>query len=128
MTSAAPGPSQEEERLIREAQESFASFFRWISVLNEMIQKDIGPKFGLVVNNPEVSVAERKVAATLAASRPGKAGLSIPFAIIGDRIRFEHDKFALTDKATGEKTSEFTTKATDDVNRILADIVQDYIG
>jgi hypothetical protein len=128
MTLAPLGPSQDEERLIREAQENFAGFFRWIGILNEMIQKEIGPKFGLVVNNPEVNVAERKVSGTLDASRPGKAGLSIPFAIIGDRISFDYEKFALTDKATGEKSSEFTTKATDDVNRILADIVQDYIG
>jgi len=128
MTSAASGTSQDEEALIHEAQANFVSFFRWVGVLNEMIQKEIGPKFGLIVNNPDVDVAERKVSGTLDASRPGKPGLSIPFAIVGDRISFSHEKFALTDKTTGEKISEFTVKATDDVNRILADIVQDFIG
>jgi hypothetical protein len=128
MSGVATGASQDEERLIHEAQANFAGFFRWIQILNEMIQKDIGPKFGLIVNNPEVSVAEGKVSGTLDASRPGKAGLSIPFAIVGDKISFVHEKFALTDKATGEKTTDFTTKSTDDVNRILSDIVQDYIG
>lgn len=128
MSSAATGASQDEERLIHEAQANFAGFFRWIEILNDMIQKEIGAKFGLAVNNPEVSVAERKVSGTLDASRPGKAVLSIPFAIVGDRISFGHEKFALTDAATGEKSTDFTTRSTDDVNRILADVVQDYIG
>lgn len=125
---AAPGASQEEQRLIQEALENFASFFRWVGILNDMIQKDIGPKFGLSVNAPQVSPAERKISATLDASRPGKAALSIPFVIAGERISFDHPKFALTNKLTGEKNSDFTTKAADDVNRILADVVQDYIG
>ncbi|WP_026606097.1 hypothetical protein [Methylocapsa acidiphila] len=124
----ATGPSAEEERLIREAQANFTGFFRWISVLNEMIQKEIGPNFGLIVNNPEVSAAEGRVAGVLEASRPGKPVLSIPFAIIGEQINFEHEKFALSNRATGEKSSVFTNKAIDDMNRLLSDIVQDYIG
>lgn len=128
MTIAGAGPSPDEERLIGEAQANFAGFFRWVGILNEMMQKDVGPKSGLIVNNPEVSVAEGKVSATLDASRPGKPVLSIPFAIIGDRISFTHAKFELTDKATGQKICDFTSRGTDDVNRILADVVQDYIG
>lgn len=128
MTDASAPSRQDEERLISQAKANFAGFFRWITILNEMIQKEIGPKFGLIVNNPDVGVAEGTVSGTLDASRPGKPVLSIPFSIQGDQISFTHAKFEQTDKVTGQKTSTFTSRATDDVNRILSDIVQDYIG
>jgi hypothetical protein len=128
MTTETAGPSPDEERLIAQAQTNFAGFFRWIGILNEMLQKDVGPKAGLIVNNPDVSVVEGTVSATLDVSRPGKPVLSIPFTITGDQIRFIHPKFELTDKATGEKYSDFTSQRSDDVNRILGDVVQDYIG
>jgi hypothetical protein len=128
MTTATAGPSPNEERLIAEAQANFAGFFRWIGILNDMLQKDVGPKAGLIVNNPDVNVVESTVSATLDVSRPGKPALSIPFTIAGDTIRFMHPKFELTDKATGQKSANFTSSRSDDVNRILADVIQDYIG
>ncbi|HYP57447.1 MAG TPA: hypothetical protein VEQ35_04090 [Beijerinckia sp.] len=117
-----------EELLIAQAQTNFSGFFKWVSTLNGMIKDQVGPQWGLIVNNPDVNVAEGKVSGTLDASRPLKEVLSIPFEIKGDRISFTHAKFELTDKLTGAKTTEFTSSATHDINRILADIIQDYIG
>lgn len=128
MTESVDRSNSPEERLISDAQANFGEFFRWISTLNGMIKKDIGPEFGLIVNNPDVDVAEQKVSGTLDVSRPMKAVLSIPFSIQGDVIAFDHPKFEMTDKLTGNKTSKFTSRASDDVNRILGDVVQDYIG
>jgi hypothetical protein len=128
MTDHVASSSSAEDQLISNAQSEFNNFFRWISTLDAMIKKDIGPSFGLIVNNPDVNVAEHKVSGTLDMSRPMKAVLSIPFAIQGDVITLDHPKFEMTDKISGNKTSKFTSRASDDVNRILGDIVQDYIA
>jgi hypothetical protein len=128
MSDHAANSSSPEERLIFEAQSEFGNFFRWISTLDAMIKKDIGPSFGLIVNNPDVDVAEHKVSGTLDISRPMKPVLSIPFAIQGNVISLDHPKFEMTDDASGKKTFKFTSRASDDVNRILGTIVQDYIA
>jgi hypothetical protein len=128
MTDAKTGPSAAEEQLIAEAQQKFGSFFRWVSFLNESIKKDIGPEYGLIVNNPEVSVAEHKVSGTLDASRRFKEPISIPFEIVGDRLTITHAKFERADKLTGVKSSNFDVSTVDDANRILGDVIQDYIG
>ncbi|WP_036257788.1 hypothetical protein [Methylocapsa aurea] len=128
MTDAATKSGQDEDRLIAEARANFPSFFRWVGILNDMIAKEIGPKFGLAASAPEVSVADGKVSWTLEASRPGKPVLSIPFSISGDRISFAHAKFEFANAATGQKSATFAAEASDDANRILSDLVQDYIG
>jgi hypothetical protein len=128
MTDAAGGADSNEQKLIAEARTNFGGFFRWVDVLNEMIQKDIGPKYGIVVNNQSASVADGKVSAALDATRPGKPALNIPFEIQGDSITLAHAKFELTNAATGQKSATFTSRGCDDVNRILSDIMQDYIG
>jgi hypothetical protein len=99
-----------------------------VSFLNESIKKDIGPEYGLIVNNPEVNVAEQKVSATLDASRRFKEPMSIPFQIQGDTLTFSHVKFERENKMTGQKSSTFTLSTVDDANRILGDVIQDYIG
>jgi hypothetical protein len=128
MTDPASGPSAAEEKLIADVQQKFGSFFRWVSFLNESIKKDIGPEYGLIVNNPEVNVAEQKVSGTLDASRRFKEPMSIPFNIQGDTLTFEHAKFERENKTTGQKSSSFTVSTVDDANRILGDVIQDYIG
>lgn len=127
MTDAS-GPSAAEEKLIADVQQNFSSFFRWVSFLNDSIKKDIGPEYGLIVNNPEVSVAEQKVSGTLDVSRRFKEPMSIPFAIQGETITLSHAKFERENKATGQKSSTFTLSTLDDANRILGDVIQDYIG
>jgi hypothetical protein len=128
MTNPSTGPSAAEEQLIADAQQKFGSFFRWVSFLNDMIKKDIGPEYGLIVNNPEVSVAEQKVSGTLDVSRRFKEPMSIPFQIQGETISFQHLKFERENKATGQKSSTFHLSTIDDANRILGDVIQDYIG
>jgi hypothetical protein len=128
MTDPSTGPSAAEEKLIAAAQETFGSFFRWVSFLNDSIKKDIGPEYGLIVNNPEVNVAEQKISATLDASRRFKEPMSIPFQIQGDTLTFSHVKFERENKMTGQKSSTFTLATVDDANRILGDVIQDYIG
>jgi|GEM_PF-3395124 len=128
MTDSSAGPSAAEEKLISDVQQKFGSFFRWVSFLNESIKKDIGPEYGLIVNNPEVNVAEQKVSATLDASRRFKEPMSIPFQIQGDTLTFSHVKFERENKMTGQKSSTFTLSTVDDANRILGDVIQDYIG
>ncbi len=127
MTDPSTGPSEAEEKLIAEAQQKFGSFFRWVSFLNDMIKKDIGPEYGLVVNHREVSVAERKVSGTLDVSRRYKEPMAIPFDIDGETIAFSHLKFVRENKATGQKSSVFDLSTIDDANRILGDVIQDYI-
>jgi hypothetical protein len=128
MTDQGTGPSAAEEKLIADVQQKFSSFFRWISFLNDSIKKDIGPEYGLIVNNPEVNVAEQKVSGTLDASRRFKEPMSIPFAIQGDTLTLEHAKFERENKMTGQKSNVFTLATLDDANRILGDVIQDYIG
>lgn len=128
MTDSSTGTSAAEEKLISDAQQKFSSFFRWVSFLNDSIKKDIGPEYGLIVNNPEVNVAEQKVSGTLDASRRFKEPMSIPFEIAGDRLSVFHLKFEREDKKTGKKSSDFDLSTIDDANRILGDVIQDYIG
>jgi len=128
MTDGAGSQSLDEQSLIAEARANFASFFRWVDVLNDMIQKDMGPKYGLVATLPSASLAEGKVGGALDASRPGKPALTIPFEIKGDSISFAHAKFEVADPATGGRSATFTSRGCDDVNRILSDVMQDYIG
>jgi len=128
MTDPTQGPSAAEEKLIADVQQKFSSFFRWVSFLNESIKKDIGPEYGLIVNNPEVNVALQKVSGTLDASRRFKEPMSIPFYIQGDTLGIEHVKFERENKMTGQKSNVFTLSTVDDANRILGDVIQDYIG
>jgi hypothetical protein len=128
MTDPSTGPSAAEEKLIADVQQKFSSFFRWVSFLNESIKKDIGPEYGLIVNNPEVNAAEQRVSGTLDVSRRFKEPMSIPFSIQGDTISFQHLKFERENKATGQKSSTFNLSTLDDANRILGDVIQDYIG
>lgn len=128
MTDPSTTPSAAEEKLIADAQQKFGGFFRWVSFLDDMIKKDIGPDYGLIVNYSEDSVAEQKVSGTLDVSRRFKEPMAIPFHIQGETITFSHLKFERENKATGEKSSAFDLSTIDDANRILGDVIQDYIG
>lgn len=128
MTDPSTGPSAAEEKLVADAQQKFGSFFRWVSFLDDMIKKDIGPEYGLIVNNRDVSVAEQKVSGTLDVSRRFKEPMAIPFDIQDETISFSHPKFERENKATSQKSSAFDLSTIDDANRILGDVVQDYIG
>jgi len=128
MTDASSGPTAAEEKLIADVQQTFSSFFRWISFLNDSIKKDIGPEFGVFVNNPEINAAEQKVSATLDVTRRFKEPMSIPFEIQGQTLTITHPKFERENKLTGKKSSTFDLSTVDDANRILGDVVQDYIG
>ncbi|ACB95634.1 hypothetical protein [Beijerinckia indica] len=120
--------SETAEDLIANARTDFSGFFKWADVLNGMIQDQVGPQFGLVVSQPEVDLATGKVSGALEVSRPMKAALTIPFDIQGKQITFAHDKFYLADKASGSKITKFSSESIHDINRILGDIVQNYIG
>jgi len=116
------------EALITKARTDFASFFKWADALDGMIKDQIGPKFGLVVNEPEADAATGVVSGSFTVTRPLKDPLVIPFKITGKTIVVDHDKFFLTDKATSSKITEFSIDSMHDINRILGDIVQNYIG
>jgi hypothetical protein len=126
MTEPSESLAKAEEQLIAEVRRSFASFFRWIDFLDDMIKKDIGQKFGVDVTLMG-SAVERKVRGLLYVSRPLKEPLGIPFEIEGNAITLGHAKFE-RDADGGEKTSRFVVSSLDEVNRILGDVVQDYIG
>jgi hypothetical protein len=81
-----------------------------------------------VATIPTLDSAEGKIGGAIDASRPGKPALTIPFEIKGDSISFAHPKFELADPATGQKSATFTSRGCDDMNRILSDVMQDYIG
>jgi hypothetical protein len=126
MTEPSESLAKAEEQLIAEVRRNFASFFRWVDFLDDMIKKDIGPKFGVDVSLMG-SAVERKVRGLLYISRPLKEPLGVPFEIDGASITLGHAKFERDDEA-GVKTTRFHLSALDDVNRILGDVVQDYIG
>jgi len=128
MTDASSGPTAAEEKLITDVQQTFSSFFRWVSFLNDSIKKDIGPEFGVFVNNPEINAAEQRVSATLDVTRRFKEPMSIPFEIQGQTLTITHPKFERENKLTGKKSNTFDLSTVDDANRILGDVVQDYIG
>jgi hypothetical protein len=73
------------------------------------------------------SAVEQKVRGLLYVTRPLKEPLGIPFEIEGAAITLGHAKFE-RDGEAGEKTSCYDVSTLDDVNRILGDVVQDYIG
>lgn len=128
MTDPKETLAQAEEQLAADAKRTFGSFFRWVGFLDDTIKKDIGPQFGAAVSPLDVSVVEQKVSGALDVSRPMKQPLSIPFQIQGETITLSHSKFEREDALTGETSSAFDLATIDDVNRILGDIVQDYIG
>jgi hypothetical protein len=126
MTETSDSLAKAEEQLIADVRRNFASFFRWIAFLDDMIKKDIGPKFGVDVTLMG-SAVEQKVRGLLYISRPLKEPLGVPFEIVGSAITLGHAKFE-HDNEAGEKTSRYDISTLDDVNRILGDVVQDYIG
>lgn len=126
MTETSESLAKAEEQLIAEVRKHFASFFRWVDFLDDMIKKDIGPKFGVDVTLMG-SAVEQKVRGLLYISRPLKEPLGVPFEIEGRAITLGHAKFERESEA-GEKTCRYDISALDDVNRILGDVVQDYIG
>lgn len=127
MTEPSEALAKAEEQLTAEVRRTFASFFRWTSFLDDMIKKDIGPKFGVDVSLMG-SAVEQKARGLLYITRPLKEPLGIPFEIEGATIMLGHAKFERDDEATGEKTCRYNVSAIDEVNRILSDVVQDYIG
>jgi hypothetical protein len=126
MTEPSESLAKAEEQLIAEVRRNFASFFRWVAFLDDMIKKDIGQKFGVDVTLMG-SAVEQKVRGLLYVTRPLKEPLGIPFEIEGAAITLGHAKFERDDEA-GAKTGRYDVSALDDVNRILGDVVQDYIG
>jgi hypothetical protein len=126
MTEPSESLAKAEEQLIAEVRRNFASFFRWVAFLDDMIKKDIGQKFGVDVTLMG-SAVEQKVRGLLYVTRPLKEPLGIPFEIEGAAITLGHAKFE-RDGEAGEKTSRYDVSTLDDVNRILGDVVQDYIG
>ena len=62
---------------IADVRRQFDSFFRWIAFLDDMIKKDIGPKFGVDVSL-RASAVEQKAMGLLYVSRPLKEPLAIP--------------------------------------------------
>ncbi|MBY6243461.1 hypothetical protein [Methylosinus sp. Sm6] len=126
MTESSESLVRAEEQLIAEVRRSFASFFRWIDFLDDMIKKDIGPKFGVDVTLMG-SAVEQKVRGLLYVTRPLKEPLGVPFEIEGASITLGHAKFE-RDNEAGEKTARYDLSTLDDVNRILGDVVQDFIG
>ncbi|ATQ66660.1 MULTISPECIES: hypothetical protein [Methylosinus] len=126
MTESSESLAKAEEQLIAEVRRNFASFFRWVDFLDDMIKKDIGPKFGVDVTLMG-SAVEQKVRGLLYISRPLKEPLGVPFEIEGASIMLGHAKFE-RDNEAGEKTARYDLSTLDDVNRILGDVVQDYIG
>jgi hypothetical protein len=127
MTEPSASLAKAEEQLVAEARRIFASFFRWTEFLDDTIKKDIGPKFGVDVSLKAIPV-EQKVLGLVFVTRPLKEPLGIPFEIQGQAIMLGHEKFERDDEATGEKTARYDVSTLDDVNRILGDVVQDYIG
>jgi hypothetical protein len=127
MSDQSASLAKAEEQVLAAARRNFDSFFRWIAFLDDTIKKDIGPKFGLDLSL-KASAVEQKAFGLLFVTRPLKEPLSIPFEIEGTAIRFGHPKFERDDDATGEKTSRYDLSTIDDVNRILGDVVQDYVG
>jgi hypothetical protein len=126
MTESSESLAKAEEQLIAEVRRNYASFFRWVDFLDDMIKKDIGQKFGVDVTLMG-SAVEQKVRGLLYISRPLKEPLGVPFEIEGPAITLGHAKFE-HDNEAGEKTSRYDISTLDDVNRILGDVVQDYIG
>jgi hypothetical protein len=126
MTESSESLAKAEEQLIAEVRKNFASFFRWVDFLDDMIKKDIGPKFGVDVTLMG-SAVEQKVRGLLYISRPLKEPLGVPFEIEGASIMLGHAKFE-RDNEAGEKIARYDLSALDEVNRILGDVVQDYIG
>jgi hypothetical protein len=127
MTEPSETLAKAEEQLTAEARRTFDSFFRWVAFLDDMIKKDIGPKFGVDVSL-KASAVEQKVRGLLYVSRPLKEPLGVPFEIEGASIILGHEKFERDDEAAGGKTSRFHVSQIDEVNRILGNVVQDYIG
>ncbi|WP_159729331.1 hypothetical protein [Methylosinus sp. Ce-a6] len=127
MTDPSASLARAEEQVLADARRNFSSFFRWVAFLDDMIKKDIGSKFGVDLSL-KASAVEQKAFGLLFVTRPLKEPLPLPFEIEGTTIRFGHPKFERDDEATGEKTSSYDLSTLDDVNRILGDVVQDYIG
>ncbi|WP_018265467.1 MULTISPECIES: hypothetical protein [Methylosinus] len=127
MSDPSASLAKAEEQVLAAARRNFDSFFRWVAFLDESIKKDIGPKFGVELAL-KASAVEQKVMGLLFVSRPLKEPLPLPFEIEGTSIRFGHPKFERDDEATGEKTTRYDVSTIDDVNRILGDVVQDFIG
>lgn len=127
MTETSESLAKVQEQLIAAVRRDFDSFFRWTVFLDDMIKKDIGPKYGVDVSL-EANAVEQKAMGLLFVTRPLKEPLAIPFEIEGATIMLGHPKFERDDEATGEKTFRYDLSAIDDVNRILGDVVQDYIG
>lgn len=127
MTNPSESLARAEDKLVAEARRTFGSFFRWVSFLDDMIKKEIGPKFGVDLTL-KASAVEQKTIGLLFVTRPLKEPLAIAFEIEGTTIRLSHPKFEREDDVTGEKTSCYDISAIDDVNRVLGDVVQDYIG
>lgn len=127
MTEPSDSLAKAEEQLLADVRRNFSGFFRWVSFLDETIKTDIGPTFGVDLSL-KASAVEQKAMGLLFVTRPLKEPLPIPFEIEGTTIRFGHPKFERDDEATGEKTSRYPLSAIDDVNRILGNVVQDYIG
>ncbi|PWB82767.1 MAG: hypothetical protein C3F11_10190 [Methylocystaceae bacterium] len=127
MTDTSESFSKVEEKLIADARRTFGGFFRWVDFLDEMIKKDIGPQYGLVVGCLEADAVEQKVSGALDVSRRFKEPMAIPFLIQGETIALSHPKFEREDEATGEKSNVFDLATIHDVNRILGDVIEDYI-
>lgn len=127
MTEPSESLAKAEDQLIAAVRKNFDSFFRWIAFLDDMIKKDIGPKYGVDLSLLG-SAVEQKARGLLYISRPLKEPLGIPFEIEGASITLGHEKFERDDEATGGKTSRFHVSQIDEVNRILGNVVQDFIG
>lgn len=128
MTDQSESLAKAEDQLIADARRRFEGFFRWAGFLDDTIKTEIGPEFGVAVKDLEASVVEQRVSGALDISRRFKQPMAIAFSIQGETIALSHPKFEREDEQTGETSSVYDLSAIHDVNRILGDVVQDYIG
>ncbi len=83
---------------------------------------------GLIVNTLKSASPSRWCRPRSTCRGASRSRCRFPSRIQGETISFQHPKFERENKATGQKSSTFTLSTVDDANRILGDVIQDYIG
>jgi hypothetical protein len=128
MSSPNESFTPEEQALIAKARENFASLFKWVGFLNDVVQKELGTAVNVHANMSQVQVADGKVIGAIEGVQRNKPPLVVPFEIQGDRITIDHQKFEYTDRATKEKRRDYTIAGSDEISRILSELMQTHFG